>query len=61
VPRQLRPARRGFETVMAELQPGDGVDRLRHVGPALLRAAHAEDVHHVIAAETAAAGGTRRR
>ena len=31
----------GFESDHGELQPGDGLDRLRHLGPALLRAAHA--------------------
>ena len=37
--RQLRPARRRLRDGDAELQPGDRVDRLRHVRPAVLRAA----------------------
>ena len=39
-PRQLRPARRRLRDGDGQLQPGDGVDRLRHLRPALLRAAH---------------------
>ncbi len=39
-PRQLRPARRRLRDGDGQLQPGDGVDRLRHVRPAVLRAAH---------------------
>ena len=38
--RQLRPARRRLRDGDGQLQPGDGVDRLRHVRPAVLRAAH---------------------
>ena len=36
----LRPARGRVRDGDGELQPGDGVHRLRHLGPALLRAAH---------------------
>ena len=39
-PRQLRPARRRLRDGDDQLQPGDRVDRLRHVRPAVLRAAH---------------------
>jgi hypothetical protein len=39
--RQLRPARRRLRDRDGQLQPGDGVDRLRHVRSPLLRAAHA--------------------
>ena len=39
-PRQLRPARRRLRDGDGQLQPRDRLDRLRHVGPALLRAAH---------------------
>ena len=38
--RRLRPPRRGGRGDHGELQPGDGVDRLRHLRPPLLRAAH---------------------
>ena len=38
--RQLRPARRRLRDGDGQLQPGDGVHRLRHVRPPLLRAAH---------------------
>ena len=31
---------RGFETIMVNCNPGDRVDRLRHLRPALFRAAH---------------------
>ena len=40
-PRQLRPARRRLRDGDGQLQPRDGVDRLRHLRPPLLRAAHA--------------------
>ena len=36
-----------------QLQPRDGLDRLRHLGPPLLRAAHLEDVANVLDAEPA--------
>ena len=39
-PRQLRPARGRLRDGDGQLQPGDRVDRLRHVRPAVLRAAH---------------------
>ena len=39
-PRQLRPGRRRLRDGHAQLQPRDGLDRLRHVRPPLLRAAH---------------------
>ena len=39
-PRQLRPARRRLRDDHGQLQPRDGVDRLRHQRPPLLRAAH---------------------
>ena len=39
-PRQLRPARGGLRDRDDQLQPRDRVDRLRHVRPAVLRAAH---------------------
>ena len=39
-PRQLRPARRRLRDGHGQLQPRDGVDRLRHLRPPLLRAAH---------------------
>ncbi len=39
--RQLRPARRRLRHGDGQLQPRDGLDRLRHQQPALLRAAHA--------------------
>ena len=38
--RQPHAARRGLRDGDGQLQPRDGVDRLRHVEPALLRAAH---------------------
>ena len=38
--RQLRPRRRRLRDGDAQLQPGDGVHRLRHLRPPLLRAAH---------------------
>ena len=38
-PRLLRPARRRLRHGDGELQPGDGVHRLRHVRPPVLRAA----------------------
>ena len=38
--RQLRPARRRLRDRHDQLQPRDGVDRLRHERPPLLRAAH---------------------
>ena len=39
--RQLRPGRRRLRDGDAQLQPRDGVHRLRHLRPPLLRAAHA--------------------
>ena len=39
LPRQLRPARAGHPVDHGQLQPGDGVHRLRHQRPAVLRAA----------------------
>ena len=39
-PCQLRPARRRLRDRDGQLQPGDGVHRLRHVRPPLLRASH---------------------
>ena len=39
--RGLRAARRGLRDDHGQLQPGDGLDRLRHQRPALLRAADA--------------------
>ena len=39
-PRQLRSARSRLRDDHAQLQPRDGLHRLRHVGPPLLRAAH---------------------
>ena len=44
-PRQLRPARRRLRDDHGQLQSGDGVDRLRHLRPALLRAAHPRGRH----------------
>ena len=38
--RGLRAARGGLRDDHGQLQPGDGLDRLRHQRPALLRAAH---------------------
>ena len=38
-PRRLRPPRRGLRVDHGQLQPGDRLDRLRHVEQALLRAA----------------------
>ncbi len=43
--RQLRPARRRLRDDHGQLQPRDGVDRLRHQRPALLRAAHLRGRH----------------
>ena len=40
-PRGVRAARGRRRDDHGQLQPGDGLDRLRHVRPALLRAAHA--------------------
>ena len=40
-PRQLRPGRRRLRDRDAQLQPRDRLDRLRHLRPAVLRAAHA--------------------
>ena len=54
--RQLRAPRRGLRDGDDQLQPRDGVDRLRHQRPAVLRTAHREDVLNVIAAETAVTG-----
>ena len=39
LPRLLRAARRGLRDHHGQLQPGDRLDRLRHLGPALFRAA----------------------
>ena len=39
--RGARPARGRLRDHHGQLQPGDGLHRLRHLGPALLRAAHA--------------------
>ncbi len=39
-PRRLRPARRRLRDHHGQLQPGDRLHRLRHLGQALLRAAH---------------------
>ena len=39
LPRRLRAARRRLRSDHDQLQPGDRVDRLRHLGPALFRAA----------------------
>ena len=38
--RVVRAGRRGLRDRDGQLQPGDGLHRLRHVGPAVLRAAH---------------------
>ena len=38
--RRLRPARAGLRDGDGQLQPGDRLDRLRHLRPPLLRAAH---------------------
>ena len=38
--RRLRPARDGLRDGDGQLQPGDRLDRLRHLRPPLLRAAH---------------------
>ena len=40
-PRRLRAPRAGRGSDHGQLQPRDGLDRLRHVRPAVLRAAHA--------------------
>ena len=40
-PRRVRAARERLRDDHGQLQPGDGVDRLRHRRPAVLRAAHA--------------------
>ncbi len=40
LPRRLRAARRRLRDHHDQLQSRDGVDRLRHLGPALFRAAH---------------------
>ena len=40
LPRRLRAARRRLRNHHDQLQSGDGVDRLRHLRPALFRAAH---------------------
>ena len=40
LPCRLRAARRGLRDDHDQLQPGDRLDRLRHLRPALLRAAH---------------------
>ncbi len=40
LPRLLRADRRGLRDHHGQLQPRDRLDRLRHLGPALLRAAH---------------------
>ena len=40
LPRGVRAARRRLRDHHDQLQSGDGVDRLRHLGPALFRAAH---------------------
>ena len=40
LPRRVRAARRRLRDHHGQLQSGDGVDRLRHLGPALFRAAH---------------------
>ena len=39
LPRQLRPARTGHRVDHGQLEPGDRLDRLRHLRPAVLRAA----------------------
>ena len=45
------PARGRLRDDHGQLQPGDRLDRLRHLRPAVLRAAHQEDVLNVLAAE----------
>ena len=40
LPRRVRVQGRGLRDPHGELQPGDGLDRLRHLRPAVLRAAH---------------------
>jgi len=55
LPRQLRPARRWLRDHHDQLQPRDGLDRLRHQRPPLLRAAPLEDVFAVC--EHEASGG----
>ena len=40
LPRRLLAVRRGLRDHHGQLQSGDGVDRLRHLGPPLFRAAH---------------------
>ena len=50
-PRLHVAARRRLRDGHGQLQPRDGVDRLRHVRPPLLRAAHREDVANVLDAE----------
>ena len=60
--RQLRPARGRLRDGDDQLQPGDGVDRLRHVATACTSSrSRARTCSTCIAAETAAAGAYRPR
>ena len=58
LPRRLRAARGGLRDGDGQLQPGDGVDRLRHGRPPLLRAA---DVRRRVVDHRARARSGRRR
>jgi carbamoyl-phosphate synthase large subunit len=55
-PRELRAARRGLRHRDGQLQPRDRLDRLRHLEPALLRAAHARGRPRSRSTREAAAG-----
>jgi hypothetical protein len=51
LPRLLRADRGRLRDHHGQLQPRDGVDRLRHLRPALFRAADAEDVLEILRVE----------
>ena len=56
----LRAARRRLRDRDGQLQPGDGLDRLRHLRPALLRAAHPRGRARGRARRAAGRAGRRR-
>ncbi len=58
--RRLRASRRGLRDGDGQLQPGDGLDRLRHRRPAVLRAADVRGRHRDRRARDAAPAATSR-